>query len=70
MAMWPAPVVLYLQGIYRAAQAAGAGEPLLANWRWHPCLWTDPDRALFQSAMQPAQNANIPATGGEPTASP
>jgi hypothetical protein len=47
---------------YRAAQTAGAGEPLLANWRWHLWLWTDPDRTSFQSAMAPARTET---RGGE-----
>ncbi len=37
--------------LLRAAQAAGASEALISNWRWKLALWTDADRAEFNATM-------------------
>ena len=37
--------------LLRAAEATGADESLLANWRWRLGLWTDADRAEFAATM-------------------
>lgn len=37
---------------YRAAQANGASDTLLTNWRWKMSLWSDSDRAQWNDAMK------------------
>ena len=39
---------------YRAAQANGAPDVLLQNWRWKMALWSDSDRAQWNEAMKRA----------------
>jgi len=46
---WPVQYA-YRILLYRAAQAAGAPEDLLTQWRWQiGSLWTDQDRSVFDS---------------------
>ena len=49
---------------YRAAVAANAPAPLLANWRWGWTIWTPEDRAEFDETVEHAHQAmlNAPAT--------
>ena len=43
---WP----MRLQAL-RAAQAAGAPDSLLANWRWQMAIWNESDRAIWNETM-------------------
>ncbi|HEX9996154.1 MAG TPA: hypothetical protein VGB45_03355 [Abditibacterium sp.] len=45
--------------IYRAAKAANAPEPLLANWRWKLTLWQSSDRETFDATMKEAREKQL-----------